>query len=332
MEILLLLAGGLAVMVLGGELLVRGAVRFAERVGMSPLLIGLTLVGFGTSTPELVASVTAALKGSPEIAYGNIVGSNIVNILFILGMSALIFPVAVKSSALKRDGVFVLLTALLLSAVGWAYTMDRVMGGLFVGLLIAYVVYAYFQERSPATVAAEGHTAAYERGEAFEEVLPHQNQRHIRSPALDIALSLGLAFAGLALVIFGGMWFVDGAIRLARSAGLTEEVIGLTIVAVGTSMPELVTSWIAAIRKQSDVALGNILGSNIYNILGIGGVTALISPSDVPAGIASFDNPVMVAVSLLLLAVAFTGLRIGRREGALMVGCYVGYVAFLLMR
>jgi cation:H+ antiporter len=332
MEIAIYLIGGLIVMILGGEFLVRGSVRFAERMGMSPLLIGLTLVGFGTSTPELVASVTAALEGSPGIAYGNIVGSNIINILLILGVSAIIFPIAVQSNALKRDGVLVLATAILLSVVAWVWTMDRATGVFFIALLICYLVYAYLQERSPATIAADGHTAAYDKAEAFEEVLHHQNQTHVRSPALDIAISLGMALAGLALVILGGNFFVAGAIDLARALGMTEEVIGLTIVAVGTSMPELVTSFIAAIRKNSDVALGNILGSNIYNILGIGGVTALIAPSDVPAGITMIDNPVMIATSVLLLVVAYTGLRIGRREGALMAACYVAYVIYQLMR
>lgn len=307
----------------------RGAVRLAERFGMSPLLIGLTLVGFGTSTPELVTSVQAALAGSPGIAVGNIVGSNIVNILLILGFAAIICPIKVGASALRRDGVIVLASAILFGAVAWLWTLDRPVGVLFVLLLAAYLVYAYRQERVVSSTSGSNHTAAFERAEAFEGVVAHQHGKHTRSAALDISLSVGIAVAGLVLVVLGGGVFVEGAIRLARGFGVSETVIGLTIVAIGTSMPELVTSVVAAIRKQSDVALGNVLGSNIYNVLGIGGVTAIISPTSVPAQIVTFDNPVMIGVCGLLLVFAWTGMRIGRREGIILVVGYAAYVAVL---
>lgn len=322
MNTALLILGGLVLLAGGGELLVRGAVRLAERMGVSPLLIGLTLVGFGTSTPELVTSVRAALDGSPGIAVGNIVGSNIANILLILGLAALIFPIAVRSTALKRDGAVVLGTALLLAAVSAFTVLDLWIGLLFLALLAAYISYAYLQERA----ATAGHTAAFERAEAVEEFVPHQRQPHARAAALDIGIALATAIGGLAVVVIGGGLLVDGAVALARQLGVSETVIGLTIVAVGTSTPELVTSIAAALRKHADVALGNILGSNIYNILGIGGVTALISPTAVPPEIVRFDNPVMVGVSLLLLVLAASELRIGRREGAVLVAGYVLYV------
>ena len=325
MDIALSLIGGLVLLVLGGELLVRGAVRFAERMGLSPLLIGLTLVGFGTSTPELVTSVEAALEGSPGIAIGNIVGSNIANILLILGVSALIFPIAVSQSALKRDGVIMVGVALLLAVVSPLMVLGGFVGTVFVSLLIAYIVYAYLQEQS----GTGGHTAAYERGEAAEDVSDFKGQEHARSAAADITIALLIAVAGLVAVVFGGGFLVDGAVKLAAAMGISETVIGLTIVAVGTSLPEMVTSVIAALKRHADVALGNVLGSNIYNILGIGGVTALIAPVTVPAEIIARDNLVMVGVSLLLLALAYTGYRIGRREGALLIAGYIGYVALI---
>lgn len=330
MEIAFSLIGGLILLVLGGELLVRGAVRLAERMGVSPLLIGLTLVGFGTSTPELVTSVQAALIDSPGIAIGNIVGSNIANILLILGLSALIYPIAVSQSALRRDGVIMLMVAILFAAISPLVTLDRLVGVVFVALLVAYVLYAYLQERS-ATVAT-GHTAAFDKGQALEEAIPHQGRPHARSAAADIALSLVLAVGGLVLVVLGGRSLVGGAVDLAKNFGISETVIGLTIVAVGTSLPELVTSVIAAIRKHADVALGNIIGSNIYNILGIGGLTALIAPTEVPQEIITRDNIIMVGVSVLALVLAYTGYRIDRREGLILITGYAAYVTLIWPR
>jgi cation:H+ antiporter len=321
-DVVLPLAGGLVLLALGGELLVRGAVQVAEKLGVSPLLIGLTLVGFGTSTPELVTSVQAALIGSPGIAVGNIVGSNIANILLILGMSAILFPIVVSSSALKRDGMLVLATAVALTAVGLFWTLDRMVGLVFFAGLISYIVFAWRQESVPTTE----HTAAYERIEAFEQLHAPVLKPEASAKPSSIPVALAIALGGLVLVVLGGRFFVDGAVTLAQGLGISETVIGLTIVAIGTSMPELITSVVAALRKQADVALGNILGSNIYNILGIGGLTALIAPTEVPRQIATFDNFVMVAVSLALLALARTGWRIGRREGGLLVAGYVGYV------
>jgi cation:H+ antiporter len=327
MMIALLILGGLLLLVVGGELLVRGAVRFAERLGVSPLMIGLTLVGFGTSTPELVTSVQASAIGSPGIAVGNIVGSNIANILLILGLSAVIYPMAVSGQALRRDGVLVLVAALLLAGVGVTAGLIRPIGVAFVGLLIAYLVYAYLQERR----GSADHTAAFERAEAMELADPGLRPRAGTSGGfLQMAVPLLMALAGLAIVILGGRFLVDGAVQLARGMGMSETLIGLTIVAVGTSMPEFVTSILAAFRKQADVAVGNILGSNIYNILGIGGLTALIAPTVVPPQIAAFDLPVMVAASLALLVFAWTGARISRGEGALLVGAYVAYIGYLI--
>lgn len=331
MNDIVLLAGGLVLLVIGGELLVRGAVAVAERFGMSPLLIGLTLVGFGTSAPELVTSVQAAMAGSPGIAVGNFVGSNISNILLILGLSALITPMAVQSSALRRDGVVVMLTSLLFAIISELYTLDRIAGGIFVGLLISYLFYAYRQER---TMTADGHTSAFEKAEAFDELrngpLRRKGQRKSWAERLGPYVPAIMAISGLAIIVLGGKLLVEGAIGIARVLGMTETVIGLTVVAIGTSMPEFVTSVVAALRKHGDVALGNIMGSNIYNILGIGGVTGLLSPTPVPAEIVNFDNLVMLGASGAMLAFAWSGYRINRLEGLLLLTGYITYIYVLL--
>jgi cation:H+ antiporter len=329
-DIALLLIGGLALLIGGGELLVRGSVRLAEQMGVSPLLIGLTLVGFGTSTPELVTSVQAALIGSSGIAVGNIVGSNIANILLILGLSAVIFPLAVQTNALKRDGLFVVVTALMFLVVGWTVGLERWVGGAFVLGLVVYMAYAYRQERTVAAVAGD-HTAAFEKAEAIEGVDSALRPAAPRDRGAPSWLKpVAIAIVGLVAIIFGGRLLVDGAVELARVLELSEALIGLTIVAVGTSMPELVTSLVAAVRRQSDVALGNVLGSNIYNILGIGGFTALIAPTPVPERIAQFDMPAMLVASGLLMLFAWTGRKISRAEGATFCGIYLAYVAWII--
>lgn len=321
MEFYLLVAGGLVLLIVGGELLVRGAARTATILGMSPLLIGLTLVGFGTSTPELVTSIEASLRGSPGIAIGNIVGSNIANILLILGIAALLAPISVGRQALLRDGGIVLASAVVFVAIGYLIPLDRMVGAALVACLIMYLYFAYRQET--AAGGAE-HTAAYDKREAHDEVLP--GAVDLQPASASVWPSLLLAISGLAIVIVGGKFLVEGAVGVARSAGISETVIGLTVVAVGTSLPELVTSVIAALRRHSDVALGNILGSNIYNILGIGGATALIAPTVVPPEIVRFDGLVMIAVSVVLLAMARTGFRISRGEGAALLAGYALYL------
>lgn len=329
MEMILLLIGGLALLIGGGELLVRGAVRVAERLGVSPLLIGLTLVGFGTSTPELVTSVQAAIIGSPGIAVGNVVGSNIANILLILGLAAVIAPMAYSAPAMRRDGYAVVGAAVALVVAGQTVGLNRLVGVAFVMLLIAYVVMAYRSERS---VGHDGHSAAFDKATALTAVdAAVQPQPQVRAGVRGVAAPLAIALSGLAMVVAGGWTFVDGAVLLARTAGLSEETIGLTVVAIGTSMPELVTSTVAAVRGRSEVAIGNILGSNLYNVLGVGGVTALIAPTDVPAHIADVDGPLMVAVSLTLVAITWRG-RIGRVGGASLLAAYVAYLAILFAR
>lgn len=320
MTTFLLLLGGLVLLVLGGELLVRGSVNVASRLGVSPLVIGLTLVGFGTSTPELVTSVQAALAGAPGIAYGNIVGSNIANILLILGVATIILPIAVESSTLKRDGVVMIGVTLAFAAMAATMPAGRLVGAVFVAALCLYIYVAFWQESR----------AGAEHGAVYDKSLAAQDADAGLVPAArskgSLLWPLLMALAGLGIVVYGGNLLVTGAVGLARSFGISETVIGLTIVAVGTSMPELVTSVMAALRRQTDVAFGNIVGSNIYNILGIGGATALMSPTTVPQEIVTFDNLVMIGVSLLVLVFAWTGRQISRPEGGVLLAGYGVYV------
>ncbi|MDP2356039.1 MAG: calcium/sodium antiporter [Beijerinckiaceae bacterium] len=317
----LFIVGGLVLLVVGGDVMVRGAVSIATRMGVSPLVIGLTLVGFGTSTPELVTSVQASLSGAPGIALGNIVGSNIANILLVLGVSAIIAPIVVTTAALKRDGAIMVAVAVMFAALTAAFDLTRPVGFVFVALLAGYIFFSFRQEQAVPT----DHGAVFDKGEAAIEV---DEALRPGRPA-SLALSLVMAIGGLALIVVGGSLLVNGAVAMARAYGVAESIIGLTVVAIGTSMPELVTAVVAAARRHSDVAFGSVVGSNIYNVLGIAGTTALIAPTSVPPEIVRFDNLVMVAVCILMMVFAWTGLRIGRREGGLLVAGYVAYLVAL---
>lgn len=314
--ILLELVLGLALLLGGGEALVKGSVGVARRMGVSPLLIGLTLVGFGTSTPELVASLQAALGGSPAIALGNVVGSNIANVLLILGLAALVYPLATTKEAFRRDGAVLLAVSLaLLLVVVLIGSIGRGLGLLFLALLAAYTVFAYLSERDRKDPAAAVHEA--EAADALPGDLP-------------LAWGVALALGGIAAVVVGADFLVGAAITIARTAGISETVIGLTLVAVGTSLPELVTSVLAAWRRHADVAFGNIVGSNIFNVLGIAGLTAVVTPLPVPPQIASFDIWVMVAAAVLLILFAATGWRVQRWEGRVFLAAYAAYLALQL--
>ncbi|MBU1212118.1 MAG: calcium/sodium antiporter [Alphaproteobacteria bacterium] len=326
LDIIFLLVG-FALLIAGGELLVRGSVAVAERMGVSPLIIGIVLVGFGTSMPELVISVQASLAGSPGISIGNVVGSNIANILLIVGLSALIAPLTVTSRALKRDGGVVVATSVAFLIVAFVSPLNQPIGALFVAMLAAYLVFAIRQER---LAPQEGHSAAFEMAKAEEEFLRNGDNWAARrlkwSNRLGRTLPYLMALAGLATIIFGGRLLVDSAVSLAREIGVTEAVIGLTIIAVGTSLPELVTSIVAARRGHADVAVGNVMGSCIYNILGIAGVVGLLAPTNVPDEIIRYDNFVMVGAAVALVVAAANGDRISRLEGAVMLAAYVIYI------
>lgn len=315
---ILLVAAGLVLLAIGGELLVRGSVGMATRLGISPLLAGLTIVGFGTSTPELATSIQAAMAGSPGIAVGNVIGSNIANILFILGVSALILPLSVNPASFKRDSIALGGSALLCTGAVLTGVIGPVIGIILIACLVGYLYWAYKTESAAPCPEGARHEA-----EAAEHPVPATT-----APILLI----GMIIAGLAAAIFGAGWLVDGAVVLASAAGLSEAVIGLTVVAVGTSLPELIACVIAVLRKHEDVALGNVVGSNIYNILGILGITAMVKPITIPEEIARFDVWVMLAVTALLLVQLRSGWRLSRAEGALLVLIYAAYTAFLVMR
>jgi len=309
------IAGGLILLVVGGDALVRGAVSLAERLGVSRLLIGLTLVGFGTSTPELVTSLQAAAIGAPGIAVGNVIGSNTANILLILGAAALISPLTTAKGAFIRDGTVLVVASALCVGIVLHGHLGRFWGVVFVASLLAYIVFTFLLERRIKDASAMMH-------EAEAEAAPEGPSR--------VWLALVLTVGGIALTILGARILVDGAIRLAGAAGVSETIIGLTIVAIGTSLPELVTAVMAALRGQSDIAFGNVVGSNIYNILGILGVTALVTPIPVPVEIAETDIWVMVGATLLFLAFSFTGWRLSRLEGSVFLAGYAAYLAWLV--
>ena len=306
------LAVGLVLLVAGGEALVRGAVALAARLGVSPLMIGLTVVGFGTSTPELVTSLQAAFAGSPGIAVGNVVGSNIANILLIGGVAAVLMPFAVSGDAFRRDGTAMVLAALACVAVVLTGALSRPAGLALVVGLVAYLVLAYRAERATAT---------------DEPARPSEANTDMAVPSLPI--SVAFALGGIVLTVLGARLLVTSASALASGWGVSDAVIGLTVVAVGTSLPELVTAVMAAVRRRGDIAFGNILGSNIYNVLGILGVTALVHPIPVPASIVAVDIWVMLAATGAMVAVAVSGWRVTRGEGVALLAAYAIYVGWL---
>ena len=308
----LLLLLGVVLLAAGGETLIRGSLAAAKRLGVSPLLSGLVIVGFGTSAPELVVSIDAALNERPDIAIGNIVGSNIVNVLLILGVCALITPLAVRPLALRRDAVTVVAASILFLILVGGSALDQADALIFLLALIAYLSWAYYTERSSSATSAELHGA-----EAEELSLMPKTAFWI----------VAAVFLGLLLLIGGSQVLLMGAVGIADYFGVSEAVIGLTLVAVGTSLPELSISVIATIRRQADVAVGNILGSNIFNLLGILGISALLQPLPVHARILQFDQWVMLGAALLLMLFLYTGRRLSRLEGGVLLVGYSVYVA-----
>lgn len=322
-SIVLALLGGLAVLTAGAEALVRGAARLALMAGISPLVVGLTVVAYGTSAPELVVSVKSVLAGTPDIAVGNVVGSNVFNVLFVLGISALVAPLVVARQLVRLEvpimiGVTVLLWVL--AGDGRLQWWDAAV--LFTG---APVYSVWTIRRSRRETAASQASAAGPAAEA-----PARGPR-------TLAVSIVLVAAGLALLVLGGRWFVDGAVALARTLGVSDLVIGLTIVAAGTSMPEVATSIVATLRGERDIAIGNVVGSNIYNIVCILGVSGLVAGARgtglaVDPAILAFDVPVMTAVAIACLPIFLSGMGIARWEGALFLGYYVAYTAYLILK
>jgi cation:H+ antiporter len=315
---LVLFVGGLIALVVGAELLVRGAGKLAMSFGIPPLVVGLTVVAFGTSSPEVAVSVGAALSGQVDIAVGNVVGSNIFNVLFILGVSALIVPLVVNVQIIRQEVPIMVGASLLLVAFGLDGRVGFVDAAVLLGLLIAYVVFLVVQARRASPQDQAAASGEIDTASAWD--------RHW-------SVQIGLIVGGLALLVLGSNWLVDAAIAIAKSLGVSDLVIGLTIVAAGTSMPEVATSILAAVRNQRDIAIGNVVGSNTFNILGCLGLAGLVAPDGLPLApsLLTFDLWVMLAVAFACLPVFLSGREIARWEGAVFVLYYAAYTAYLIL-
>lgn len=308
---ILYLLVGIGLLTAGGEFLIRGSLGISKRVGMSPLLSGLIIVGFGTSMPELAVSVDAALNGQPDIAIGNVVGSNIANILLILGICAAITPLVISPLSLRRDALVVIAASFLFILLSLDGSLSLIDAIILLATLFVYLAWAYWTERENSAPSGQVHKA-----EATEILLV---PRSITWSATEI-------IGGLVLLISGSQILLKGAVGIADGLGVSEALIGLTLVAVGTSLPELTISVIAALRKHADVAVGNILGSNIFNVLGILGVSAILQPIEVKGRVVEFDQWVMLGVSLILFLFLLTGRKLSRIEGGIFL---VGYFAYI---
>ena len=322
-EVVLFGGAGLVLLLAGGELLVRGASRVGAAVGLSPLIVGLTVVAMGTSAPELAVSAHASLTGRAALALGNVVGSNIVNVLLILGLSALITPLAVQVRLVRREIPLMIGSGVALLVLALDGGVGRVEGFLLLTGLFVYTGWSVIEGRR---VDANGGSA--EAGGRW-----HPPDESGRRGWRGILAAFAAVVGGLALLVVGARWLVEGAVQAARSLGVDELTIGVTVVAAGTSLPEVATSVVAALRGQRDMAVGNVVGSNLFNVLGILGAAAVLSPNGVAVADVAlrFDIPVMIAVSVACLPIFFTGWSIRRWEGGLLVGYYVAYVAYVLL-
>jgi len=319
-ESLLSFIGGLILLITGAELLVKGASRIASALGISSLVIGLTVVAFGTSSPELAISLQSVFNGQPDIALGNVVGSNIFNVLFILGISALITPLLVAQQLIKLDVPLMIFISLIVFVFG----LNGVIGFsegvfLFLGLIIYIVFLIRISRKEKKEVLSE-----------YNKEFEYKGQKKLKYWLINIAFIA----AGLAMLVLGSNLLLDAAVTIARLLGLSELVIGLTIIAAGTSLPEVFTSIIASVRGERDIAVGNIVGSNIFNILGIIGITSIFAPNGIrvlPAAL-NVDLPVMIVAAIACLPIFFTGSTISRWEGAVFLFYYIVYSAFLILK
>ena len=312
---LALIALGIVLLYLGGELLVGGATALARRFGVSPLVVGLTVVAFGTSSPELAATLVAAVRGVPEVALGNVLGSNVANLGLILGASALLHPLTAELRFLFREIPFMVLAGALMYPLAWNGRYGRGDGVFLLALLALYL----------GVLLVESRRGAGRRVEA--EFAEEYGPASARPPWLSVLM----VAAGIALLTGGAHVLVEGAVGVARLFGVPEKVVGISLVALGTSLPELAACLVAALRKESDIVLGNLVGSNVFNVLAILGLTGLVSPLPVVLADITTDFAVMVAFSLLLLPLLGLRKRIARGEGLLLVAGYVGYIVFLYL-
>jgi len=310
---------GLVALVAGAEALVRGASRIALSLGISPLVVGLTIVAMGTSSPEVAVSVGAALSGNTDIAVGNVVGSNVFNVLFILGISALITPLVVHSQIIRQEVPIMIGTSVILAVMILDGSLGRLEAALLLVLLVGYVTFLVRQSRAEtAEIRDEYEGAAVRRDTGWDS---------------HWAVQVLLIAAGLGLLVLGSGWLVDSAVAFARAFGVSDLVIGLTIIAAGTSMPEVATSIMAAVRGERDIAVGNVIGSNTFNILGCLGLSGVVSANglDIAPAVLNFDIWVMIAVAVACLPVLLLRRQIGRKRGLLFLAYYAAYVVYLIL-
>lgn len=317
MTILLFLLG-LVLLIAGAEALVRGSSRLAAVLGISPLVIGLTVVAFGTGAPELAVSIKSVLSEQAGLAVGNVIGSNIVNVLLILGLSAAIAPLVVSQQLVRLDVPLMVAISILVFFLCLDAVISRVDGLVLLAGFAAYIAFVVYQSRKERSEVKEQYDKEF--GPAIRE------KSHW-------VLNVGLIVLGLVLLVLGSRWLVDSAVTFARYLGVSDVIVGLTIVAAGTSLPEIVTSAIAAVRGERDIAVGNVIGSNIFNIMAVLGVAGLIAPTgiEVSPAVIRFDLPVMIAVAFACLPVFFTGGVISRQEGVFLLGYYIAYTLYLIL-
>ena len=309
---------GLILLAGGGDLLVRGATSIARMAGLTPAVIGVTVVALGTSRPELVVSVIASIDRQPDLAVGNAVGSNLFNITVILGLAALIARLPIRGSVVKLEWPVMFLASAVCVGFSRDGVIDRIEAGVFLVSLVAFMAYSVYLARREVSAA--------EQADLVAEV----QSLTLRPPGRDLALAIGATVGGVAILVVGGKLLVDGAVRLAQVAGLSERVIGLTIVAAGTSAPEVATSVVAAVKRQSDIAVANLIGSNIFNILGILGTAGLILPLRVAPGMLNHDMVWMVGTALLLFVLMWFRKTLSRPDGLILLGAYAVYLVGLL--
>ncbi len=319
---IILLVAGLALLVGGAEILVRGATRLSLALGISPLVVGLTVVAYGTSSPEVAVTLQAGFAGDTDLALGNVIGSNIANVLLVLGLAALVAPLIVRSQLVRFDVPIMIGASVLLLVLALDGRIGRLESGILaVGAIIYSAVVLYIGTRRGSRAAA-----------AVD--LPNDSVTVQRTGRRTVLWNLGYVVVGLGLLVLGSDWLVGGAVEIATALGVSQMIIGLTVVAIGTSLPEIATSMLAAFKGERDLAVGNVVGSNIFNIFLVLGVAGFIVPVDipVPSSALNFDLLVMIAVAVACLPIFFTGAEIARWEGGVFVGYFIAYTTYLVLR
>ena len=317
---ILFFIGGLIVLIVGADLLLRGATRLAAALGISPLAIGLTIVAIGTASPEIAVSLQAAASGQGDLTLGNVLGSNIFNILFILGMTAIVAPIVIAEQLIRMDAPIMLAVSLLVLALALDGNIGVFDSLVLIFCLIGYTVFALWQSRQ------ESKKVQNEYAEEYAQKEPPTTG--------NMVINVFFVLIGLGLLAIGSRWLVDSAVAIARVLRVSELIIGLTIVAIGTSLPEVTTSVIAALKKEGDIAVGNVVGSNIYNLLGVLGSGALLAPGGIFVAnrVLQFDFLVMIFVAMVSLPVFYLDSRISRMEGVLLLGYYISYMVYIIMQ